>query len=318
MLFAQHAASQIGSSSVETEHLLLGVLRENPALLTRFQISEACLRDLIHANANKGSHTSIDFSNMPLSDKSKAVFSHAEEEADRMGSDCVGIEHLLLGLLRDEGCTAARTLRGCGANVDRIREALEKVPHQPLSREARMIRVNDSLSKILEAVPRQSSQSPEETGGLTSSFANSAETVRRAIFFARYEASQFHSPFVETEHLLLGILREGMPRADLFMPSAVPKETLRIQIEEYTAVRQKVSVSPGLPFSEECERVLTSTEKEAALLGSKQIELQHLLLGLLHEEGCYAARILREGGAELDRIRKALAVPPDQSPPGPL
>ncbi len=251
---------------------------------------------------------------MPLSDESKAVISFAADEADRMGSEYVGIEHLLLGLLRHEGCTAARILRECGATIGKIREELKTIPHAPLSKEARMLRVTEGLNQILAAAANQSSPSPEEASGLTSRFGNFAERARRAIFFARYEASQFQSPLVETEHLLLGIVREGIPRIDLFMPSAVSKETLRIQIEEYTAVRRKVSVSPGLPFSDECERALTNAREEAVLLGSKQTDLEHLLLGLLREQGCYAARILRERGAELDHIRKAFAVPPGQPP----
>lgn len=317
ILFAQHEASRLGSPLVETEHLLLGLFRENPALFRRFQISEACLGNLIHANPAKNAGISIDLSSMPLTDESRAVFSFAEEEADRMGCGYLGIEHVLLGLLRDETHAAARILRKCGASAGRIREELRTVPHQPLPEEMRALRVTRGLDEILASVTSQSSPSSEEYSGPPSRYGNFAERARRAIFFARYEASQFHSPLVETEHLLLGILREGIPRIDLFMPSAVSKETLRVQIEEYTAVREKVSVSPGLPFSEECERVFANAAEEAALLGSRQVDVEHLLLGLLREQRCYAARILRERGAELDRIRKALAAPPDQLPPDP-
>ena len=73
-------------------------------------------------------------------------------------------------------------------------------------------------------------------------------------------------------------------------------------------------MSPGLPFSDECEQALTNAREEAVLLGSKQTDLEHLLLRLLREQGCYAARILRERGAELDHIRKAFAVPPVSLP----
>ena len=171
---------------------------------------------------------------MPLSDESKAVISFAADEADRMGSEYVGIEHLLLGLLRHEGCTAARILRECGATIRQNPRGIEKtIPHAPLSKEARMLQVTEGLNQILAAAANQSSpENPEEASGLTSRFGNFAEEAWRAIFFARYEASQFQSPLVETEHLLLGIVREGIPRIDLFMPSAVSKETLRIQIEE--------------------------------------------------------------------------------------
>jgi len=315
IFFAQYEANQLRSALVETEHLLLGVLRETPALLKRFQISEACIRNLIAPSVSLGARASTDLSNMPLTDESKAVFSFAEQEAGRMGAQYVGTEHLLVGLLRDEGHRAARILRTCGANFETIREELETAPHQPLPREALMMRVRDELAKIVASVSGQSSPSSESADGSTSRDGNFGERVRRACFFARYEASQFQSPLVETEHLLLGILREGVPRMELFVPAAISKESLRIQIEEYAAVCQKVSVSPGLPFSEECERVLTFAEEEAVLLGRRQVELEHMLLGLLREEGSRAARILRERGAELDRIRKALAAPLDPGEP---
>ena len=308
--YAHIEASQFTSTMIETEHLLLGLARENMALVNRFLISQASeesLRSNISANGKKSEGISTDSLNMSFSDESKHAMSFAEEEADRMGYKHIGIEHLLLGLLRDESCTAARMLRERGANIERIRKELETTPYQLLSKNAGRHLVIEGVRGILASAPDQSLVGSDEASSMTNRFEHYTEKARLTIFFARYEASQFRSPLVETEHLLLGILREGIPRRDLFLPSDVSRETLRKQIEEYAAVRTEVQVSPGLPLSEVCERVLTNAEEEAAKLGHKRVGLEHMMLGLLREEGSFTAQLLQKHGAEIERIRRGLA-----------
>ena len=87
-------------------------------------------------------------------------------------------------------------------------------------------------------------------------FERYTEKARRVIFFARYEASQFGSPYIETEHLLLGLLREDKALANRFLRSHAAIESIRKQIEAHTTVREKVSTSVDLPLSHECKRVL--------------------------------------------------------------
>jgi len=74
-------------------------------------------------------------------------------------------------------------------------------------------------------------------------FERYTEKARRVIFFARYEASQFGSPYIETEHLLLGLLREDKALAHRLMRSHLSFESMRKQIEEHTVIREKVSTS---------------------------------------------------------------------------
>jgi hypothetical protein len=132
-------------------------------------------------------------------------------------------------------------------------------------------------------------------------FERYTEKARRVIFFARYEASQFGSPLIETEHLLLGLLRESkwllkiLPRADA--------ESVRQEIEEATNIREKVSTSVDLPLSEENKRVFTHADEEAKRLNHRHIGTEHLLLGLLREKDCFAARILTGRGATLEALR---------------
>ena len=140
-------------------------------------------------------------------------------------------------------------------------------------------------------------------------FERYTEKARRVIFFARYEASQFGSPYIETEHLLLGLLREDKALANRFLRSHASVESIRKQIEGHTTIREKVSTSVDLPLSHECKRVLAYAAEEAERLNHKHIGTEHLLLGLLREEKCFAAEILHERGLRLSHDpRRAGAV----------
>src|SRR6202795_4048648 len=138
-------------------------------------------------------------------------------------------------------------------------------------------------------------------------FERYTEKARRVIFFARYEASQFGSPYIETEHLLLGLLREDKALTNRFLRSHASVESIRKQIAGHTTIREKVSTSVDLPLSNECKRVLAYAAEEAERLSHKHIGTEHLLLGLLREEKCFAAEILHERGLRLSTIREELA-----------
>ena len=135
-------------------------------------------------------------------------------------------------------------------------------------------------------------------------FERYTEKARRTIFFGRYEASQFGSPYIETEHLLLGLLREDKALANRFLRSHAAVESIRRQIERHTAPGEKVSTSVDLPLSHECKRVLAYGAEEAERLNHEYIGTAHLLLGLLREEKCFAAQLLREQGLTLDSVRE--------------
>jgi ATP-dependent Clp protease ATP-binding subunit ClpA len=138
-------------------------------------------------------------------------------------------------------------------------------------------------------------------------FERYTEKARRVIFFARYEASQFGSPYIETEHLLLGLLREDKALTNRFLQSHATVELIRKQIESHTTIREQVSTSVDLPLSNECKRILTYAAEEAERLTHRHIGTEHLLLGILREEKCFAAEILNERGLRLAAVRDQLA-----------
>ncbi len=132
------------------------------------------------------------------------------------------------------------------------------------------------------------------------------EKARRVIFFARYEASQCGSTSIETEHILLGLLREDKSLTNRFLRSHATIESIRKEIESRTTPREKVSTSVDLPLSQESRRVLSYAAEEAERLSHKHVGTEHLLLGLLREERCFAAEMLQSRGLRLAAVREEL------------
>jgi bifunctional UDP-N-acetylglucosamine pyrophosphorylase/glucosamine-1-phosphate N-acetyltransferase len=144
-------------------------------------------------------------------------------------------------------------------------------------------------------------------------FERYTEKARRVIFFAWYEASQFGSPTIETEHLLLGLLREDIALTNRILRTHASVESIRKQIEAHATHREKVSTSVDVPLSDESKRVLAYAAEEAERLGHKHIGTEHLLLGLLRAEKSFAAQMLDERGVKLKETRVELARAPHEN-----
>jgi ATP-dependent Clp protease ATP-binding subunit ClpC len=136
-------------------------------------------------------------------------------------------------------------------------------------------------------------------------FERYTEKARRVIFFARYEASQLGSDYIECPHLLLGLLREDK---GLFVkllgstrPFANPVESMGLK-----AGPEKVSTSVDLPLSMGSKRVLSHAAEESEALNHEQITTGHLVLGLLREPGA-ACDLLEKNGLTLAGVRANLA-----------
>lgn len=139
-------------------------------------------------------------------------------------------------------------------------------------------------------------------------FERYTESGRRAVFFARYEASQYGSLYIEPEHLLLAVFRADKQFTDRFIKNAT-LDDVRKQVEGHTEIRPSTSTSIDLPLSDASKRVLSYAAEEAERLAHSNIGPQHLLLGLLREEGSVAAEILRVNGLRADTLREAIASP---------
>src|SRR5580692_11694952 len=142
-------------------------------------------------------------------------------------------------------------------------------------------------------------------------FERFTEKARRVIFFARYEASQYGIMSIETEHLLLGLLREDKSLIWKCLRENGRVESLRLEIESQITRGERLSTAIEIPISAECKRVLNKAAEEAERLGTKYVGTEHILLGILREHDCLAARLLCERGMTLERLREELARPSD-------
>ena len=138
-------------------------------------------------------------------------------------------------------------------------------------------------------------------------FERYTERARRVIFFARYEASQLGSRTIETEHLLLGLIRENNGlTGKLLVRASIESDSIRGEIQTRTEVREKISTSVEIPLSVESKRVLAYAAEEAEKMLHKYIGTEHILLGLLREKKSLASRILVERGMRLSTAREDL------------
>lgn len=137
-------------------------------------------------------------------------------------------------------------------------------------------------------------------------FERYTERARRTLFFARYEAIQFGSMTIETEHLLLGLVRPKAGLASLILADAgLSPDTVR-HVQAHPTAGERLSTSIEIPFSVEVKRALGFAAEEADRLHHGHIGTEHLLLGLIREERSMAAAILRENGLELQKVRDAI------------
>jgi Clp amino terminal domain, pathogenicity island component len=142
-------------------------------------------------------------------------------------------------------------------------------------------------------------------------FERFTEKARRVVFFARYEASQYGSPYIETEQLLLGLLREDRALAKWFPGESNIETGIRAEIEGQITQGERISTSVEVPLSEQCKKALNLAAEESERLAQRHIGTEHLLLGMLSVEGSLAANLLRKRGLKPEPIREQLAKAPD-------
>jgi len=102
-------------------------------------------------------------------------------------------------------------------------------------------------------------------------FERYTEKARRVIFFARYEASQYGSPYIETEHLLLGIMREDRALVKQFLGQSNAESEIRAEIEKHIPPRERISTSVEVPLTSDSIKVLHFAAEEAERLAQRYV-----------------------------------------------
>jgi ATP-dependent Clp protease ATP-binding subunit ClpA len=227
-----------------------------------------------------------------FTERARRVLSLAQEEAQRFQHNYIGTEHLLLGLVREGEGVAAKVLSNLGVELNKVRSAVEFM----IGRGDRIV-----LGEI----------------GLT-------PRAKKVIELAVDEARRLNHHYIGTEHLLLGLVREGEGIA------AGALESLGVNLEKVRTQTIQVLSQSGAPhvvsrsrfsqthfiqsvmevgdewfdtFTVQLSRVLARAEEEAQRFQHNYIGTEHLLLALTRESKGVAAKVLSNLGVELTKVR---------------
>lgn len=149
---------------------------------------------------------------------------------------------------------------------------------------------------------RDAQQGMAGMGGIVNGY-NFTDRVRKVLQMAREEAARLHHEYVGTEHILLGLIREGEGVGAAVLSNLdVDWREIQQQIEE-TVKKGKAAAGPDLPYTSRAKKVLELAMSEARELNHEYVGTEHLLLGLLREEKGIAAQVLRDAGIDLQKAR---------------
>ena len=130
------------------------------------------------------------------------------------------------------------------------------------------------------------------------------ERARRALFFARYEASALGTPLIDTEHLLLGLLRECQDTTTrMFEGTGLSYAAV---LGEIQAAPDSLPTALEIPFTPDAMHALRDAAAEAERLRHHYIDTHHLLVGLSIEGRGRAAAILAKHGLKVEEVRARL------------
>ena len=131
------------------------------------------------------------------------------------------------------------------------------------------------------------------------------ERARKVILLAKQEAKRFNHDYIGTEHVLLGLLREGEGVAAAVLQSlGMNLNNIRLEVEKLVQIGPATVVSGDLPFTPKAKKVMELAMEEARTLGHNYIGTEHLLLGLIREGEGVASQVFMNMGLDLEKVRE--------------
>ncbi|MDD5477593.1 MAG: ATP-dependent Clp protease ATP-binding subunit [Candidatus Omnitrophica bacterium] len=130
------------------------------------------------------------------------------------------------------------------------------------------------------------------------------ERARKVIILAKEEARRFNHDYIGTEHILLGLVREGEGVAAAVLQKLdVSLENIRLEIEKLVQPGPTTQIIGDIPFTPRAKKALELAAEEARSLGHNYIGTEHLLLGLIREGEGIASQVLLNLGMDLNSVR---------------
>ena len=289
VIYAQDEARGLKHNYIGTEHILLGLLREEEGLAARVLDSLGVTIDVVRAEVNRilGQGDEIATGQIPFTPRAKRMLELALREALSIGHNYIGTEHILLGLVRENEGVASRMLLDLHVSADAVRHeifGLLGVTNPAADTESESDTVAARRARDTGGARGEPTGPPRLTRG-----------ARKALILAQEEARALKHVRMGTEHILLGLLREEHGLAARLLGA------LEITVDDTRAhvVRLagpgKETAAGHIAFTPQAKNALERARAEAISLEHTYIGTEHILLGLMRQEDGIAARILREG-----------------------
>ena len=133
------------------------------------------------------------------------------------------------------------------------------------------------------------------------------ERARKVILLAKEEAKRFNHDYIGTEHILLGLVREGEGVAAVVLQKVgVSLQQIRLEIEKIVKPGPSTVISGDIPFTPKAKKAIELSGEEARSLGHNYIGTEHILLGLIREGEGIASQVLLNLGLDLDKVRQEI------------
>ncbi|MDD2927747.1 MAG: ATP-dependent Clp protease ATP-binding subunit [Candidatus Omnitrophica bacterium] len=130
------------------------------------------------------------------------------------------------------------------------------------------------------------------------------ERARKVIILAKEEARRFNHDYIGTEHILLGLIREGEGVASTVLQKlGLSLENIRLEVEKLVQPGPTTQIIGDIPFTPRAKKALELAAEEARSLGHNYIGTEHLLLGLIREGEGIASQVLLNLGLDLNSVR---------------
>ena len=130
------------------------------------------------------------------------------------------------------------------------------------------------------------------------------ERARKVIILAKEEARRFNHDYIGTEHILLGLIREGEGvAAAVLQKTGLSLDTIRFEVEKLVQPGPTTQILGDIPFTPRAKKVLELAAEEARSLGHNYIGTEHILLGLIREGEGVASQVLLNLGLDLNKVR---------------
>ncbi len=299
---AQEEARRFGHNYIGTEHLLLGLIGESDSVaatvLRNLGVKLDKVRAAVEYIIGRGDH--IISGKIGLSPRAKKVIELAVDEARLLSHYYIGPEHLLLGLVREGEGIAAGVLQSLGVNLEEVRtQTIQVLTKRKGEATAPIIEVT------VESVEEEHSKQQDLRLPSSDRFEAFTERARKVLWFAQEEAQRLNHNYIGTEHLLLGLTREGEGVAAKVLSNlGVEPNKVRSAVE-FIVRRGEGIIRGELSLTPRAKKVIELAVDEARLLNHHSIGTEHLLLGLVREGEGIGWGVLESLGINLERARAA-------------